>query len=362
MESSAKTGHEADTGPTQPTTAESEIAPGPEASDTAAAPSDRLADSERAARYRLIAPLARDRRVLDAGCGTAEGCTILAAAGATGVVGVDPEQALLEAVRPRVPPEIELSRAEPSELPQPDSSFDLVVCFAGSGANEGPAAWLDELVRVLAPGGLLVVGADPAAAPGLERALATQLPNVGRVRVSAWTAVALLAERAAAAGDAGALEGEATGAAAELRLATDPTEPGSPAAGFVLLASAAALPPLPQLVALAEPLQRDRLLDEIARQRAEIQAREGRIAELEAAQDEVRELRRLLTEAEQLLAELPELRRRSEELESLTSSAEWRIATALRVPGQRAEGMWLPAVRRRFKQLIGWLVRLVKPS
>lgn len=83
---------------------------------------------------------------------------------------------------------------------------------------------------------------------------------------------------------------------------------------------------------------------------------------LEAAEAEVRELRRLLTEAEQLLAELPELRRRSAELDSLTSSAEWRVATALRVPGLRAEGMWLPAVRRRVKQLIGWLVRLVKPS
>jgi len=85
-------------------------------------------------------------------------------------------------------------------------------------------------------------------------------------------------------------------------------------------------------------------------------------AALEAVEAEVRELRRLLTEAEQQLAELPELRRRSAELESLTSSPEWRIATTLKAPGRRAEGIWLPAVRRRFKQLIGWLVRLVRPS
>lgn len=77
------------------------------------------------------------------------------------------------------------------------------------------------------------------------------------------------------------------------------------------------------------------------------------------SEHELQELRRLLTEAEQQLAELPELRRQSAELESLTSSAEWRIATALKSPGRRAAGMWLPALRRRFKQLIGWLLRLV---
>jgi DNA repair exonuclease SbcCD ATPase subunit len=98
------------------------------------------------------------------------------------------------------------------------------------------------------------------------------------------------------------------------------------------------------------------------RQRALIEEQASRIVELESIEAELRELRRRLVEAEQELAELPELRRRSEEMERVSSSAEWRIATALRVPRARAEGMWLPALRRRVKQLAGWLIRLITPS
>jgi hypothetical protein len=98
------------------------------------------------------------------------------------------------------------------------------------------------------------------------------------------------------------------------------------------------------------------------RQQAEIDAQANRIVELESVEEERRDLRRRLVDAEQELAELPELRRRSEELERVTSSAEWRIAAALRVLRGRAEVMWLPAIRRRFKQLLGWLIRAFGPS
>jgi len=319
-----------------------------------ASPRGAVGEAGRAARYRLIAPLARGRRVLDAGCGTGEGCVILAAAGAAHVTGVDPEQAVIEAVRRRVPPGIELARAEPSELPFPDASFDLVACFENAAEAEEPERWLDELTRVLAPGGLLVASAAGSRAPALERALASQLANVQLVLERTWIAVALLAEDAAAPGDAA--EADA------LRLATEPGGAAQAPANALALASAAPLPPLPQLIALAEPFAGERLTAEIERLRAELRDRGNRIAELEAAEGERRELRRLLTEAEQLLAELPELRRRSGELEQVTSSAEWRIATALQVPGMRAEGMWLPAVRRRVKQLLGRLIRLGRAS
>jgi SAM-dependent methyltransferase len=320
-----------------------------------ASPRGGVGEAERAARYSLIVPLARGRRVLDAGCGTAEGCVILAAGSAARVTGVDPEQAVIEAVRRRVPPEIELARAEPSELPYPDASFDLVTCFAKGPGAEAPEEWLDELVRVLAPGGLLVASAAASRAPALEGELASRLPNVRLVLERTWIAVALLAEESAARG-----EGAETDA---LRLTTEPgAEARAPAATALALASAASLPPLPQLVALAEPFSTERLTAEIERLRAELSDRASRIAALEAAEGERRELRRRLTEAEQLLAELPELRRRSRELDQVSSSAEWRIATALQVPGMRAEGMWLPAVRRRVKQLLGKLIRLGRAS
>lgn len=97
------------------------------------------------------------------------------------------------------------------------------------------------------------------------------------------------------------------------------------------------------------------------RQRALIEKQARRIVELESVESERDELRRRLVEAEQELAELPELRRKSAELQRLSSSPEWRIATALRVPRARAEGMWLPALRRRVKQLLAAVARLLSP-
>jgi SAM-dependent methyltransferase len=301
----------------------------------------------RAAPYRLVAALARDKRVLDASCGTAEGCVILAAAGAGSVTGVDPEQAVIEAVRSRVPDGIELARAEPGELPHPDASFELVTCFDPPGPA-GALPWVAELVRVLAPDGLLAATAGAAGAADLERELSARLPNMLVLRRRAWVALSLLAERTSAPGEA--------------RVATDPDAIAGEGDGVVVLASASPLPPLPQLVTLARPLDEARVADEIALREAEIRALAARITELESAEAERDELRRLLTESEQLLAEMPELRRRTAELERLSSSAQWRLATALRVPGSRAEGMWLPAGRRRAKQVLGWLIRLFGSS
>ena len=112
----------------------------------------------------------------------------------------------------------------------------------------------------------------------------------------------------------------------------------------------------------SEPVASDRLEAEIARLREELRESEERIAALEGAAAERDELRRLLAEAEQLIAELPQLRARSAELDKLSSSTEFRIATALRVPQERAEGMWLPATRRRVKQVLGRLIRSFRAS
>ena len=307
------------------------------------APGDRvLAELDGASRgvpYRLVASLASGRRVLDAGCGTGEGCVVLAAAGAAAVAGADTQQAVIEAVRGRVPAGIELTRAEPSELPFADASFDLVTCFGPGDA----LSWIGESARVLAAGGILAASAGPAGAADLERDLRARFGDVLVLRLQAWIALALLAEGAAAS--------------AEARVSTDPDAGGGDGEGVVVLASAAPLPPLPQLVTLARPLEDAVVADELALREAEIHALAARITELESAAAERDELRRLLSEAEQLLAEVPELRRRAGELERLSSSAEWRIATALRAPSSRAEGMWLPAARRRFKQVLGRLIR-----
>jgi SAM-dependent methyltransferase len=304
--------------------------------------------ASRAAPYRLVASLARGRRVLDAACGTGEGCVTLAAAGAASVTGVDPEQAVVEAAQSRMPEGIQLVRAEPLELPFGDASFDLATCLDAYGAADA-LPWLGELTRVLAPEGLIAAAAEPVTAGELERELRERLGNVLVLRRRAWVALAFLAEGAAASPNA--------------RVAVDPDAPeGATRDGVVVLASASPLPPVSQLVTLARPLEESVVADELALREAEIRTLAARIGELEAVESERDELRSLLSEAEQLLAEMPELRRRSAELDRLSSSAEWRIATTLRSPGTRAEGVWLPAVRRRLKQVLAGLIRLFGSS
>ena len=59
-----------------------------------------LIEAEHLARYSWAAGLARGKRVLDAGCGTAYGSRMLAEGGAQEVVGIDIAAEVLEAVRP----------------------------------------------------------------------------------------------------------------------------------------------------------------------------------------------------------------------------------------------------------------------
>src|SRR5918994_7685718 len=97
---------------------------------------------------------------------------------------------------------------------------------------------------------------------------------------------------------------------------------------------------------------------EVGRQREVIEEQGRRIADLEAMAVEREQLRRRLADAEQELATLPELRRAVQELEAVRSSAAWRLASALRVPSQRARGMWLPALRKRAKHVLGRVMSL----
>ena len=112
--------------------------------------------NEHYARYLFAARLARNRRVLDIGCGAGYGARELARV-ATTVVAADVALDALIAAAAEPFEAVALTAAGAERLPFRDGSFDLVVAFE---IIEHLAAWPDlirEARRVLAPGGQFVV-------------------------------------------------------------------------------------------------------------------------------------------------------------------------------------------------------------
>ncbi|HWE82674.1 MAG TPA: methyltransferase domain-containing protein, partial [Gaiellaceae bacterium] len=100
----------------------------------------------------------RSVSVLDAGCGTAALLPWLRDAGAREVVGVDAEPGRIAAARRRFP-ESRWLRADLRNLPFPAAQFDAGVCLGVLEYIPDHAAALRELVRVVKPGGPVVVSA-----------------------------------------------------------------------------------------------------------------------------------------------------------------------------------------------------------
>jgi SAM-dependent methyltransferase len=109
-------------------------------------------------RYLFAAPLAAGRRVLDVACGEGYGSALLAGT-AQHVTGVDIAPAVIEHARARyaATDNLEFHRADGSRLPFADASFDVVTSFETLEHISAQEAFLDEIRRVLRPGGLLVL-------------------------------------------------------------------------------------------------------------------------------------------------------------------------------------------------------------
>ena len=106
------------------------------------------------------------RRVLDVGCGEGQVARRVASGGAE-VVGLDPTAAQIEAARERGGGPVYL-RARAESLPCRDGSFDtVVVCLALEHVDAFEAA-INEVARVLEPGGrfVLLLGHPLLQAPG----------------------------------------------------------------------------------------------------------------------------------------------------------------------------------------------------
>ena len=114
-----------------------------------------LVHAEHLARYRLAAQVAQGKRVLDAASGEGYGTALLAAAPACSATGVDIDERSVAHARARYAAEFEV--ADVRDMPFPDGSFDLVVSFETIEHVPDPELALDEMRRVLAEDGLLLI-------------------------------------------------------------------------------------------------------------------------------------------------------------------------------------------------------------
>ena len=176
---------------------------------------DQVIEAEHLARYRWAAQFAHGRRVLDVACGTAYGCSLLAAAGAASVTGVDIDAATIENARPRVSGAVSLEVGDIRELAFDADTFDLVVCFETIEHTPDPEVAIDEMRRVLTPQGLLLIsspnrGVLPDVNPfhiheytaqELHDSLAQRFTHVALRRQRTWVASGVLEDRAFASGD-----------------------------------------------------------------------------------------------------------------------------------------------------------------
>lgn len=133
-------------------------------------------------------------RLLDVACGT--GVLARAAAErlgtARGIVGVDPNDGMLAVAR-RMAPGIDWRAGRAEALPCEDASFDAVLCQFGLMFFEDRVAGLEQMMRVLRPGGRLAVAVWGAldGAPGyaelvrlIERACGTRAADALRAPFS----------------------------------------------------------------------------------------------------------------------------------------------------------------------------------
>lgn len=311
---------------------------------------------ERRARYRWAAGVASGARVLDVGCGDGYGTAELATPGGE-AIGIDVSPPLVAAARESHGNRAGFRVADMRRLPFDEASFDLVVCFEALEEVGEPAVALDEMHRVLAPtGSLIVSAANPAVYPDgnpLHRArigpaelrslLEARFANVEVHRQVPYFASLLGDDEMLLHDDAGVPLGASV---AKLTGSARGSELHAVAA-----ASDGPLPAPPSVVALGEVLDARQLRrrgewwnDEAVA--AEAEAADARVR-LRAARDGARRARARFRQAERAVGERPQLDREAAALESaladerrryaaLAGSRSWRLTEPLRRLAQLA--------------------------
>ncbi|HEX8207446.1 MAG TPA: class I SAM-dependent methyltransferase [Solirubrobacteraceae bacterium] len=315
----------------------------------------QLVEAEHLVRYWWAARLARGRRVLDAGCGTAYGTRMLADAGAAHVTGVDRAASVLESVQAGLPDNAELVTGDLRALPFADRSFDLVVCFEVIEHLEDPDAALRELERVVAADGVVVVSSPnrDVYEPGnphhpheytpaeLRQALQRYFAHVELRRQANLVASSVMPDDVAATDELQPVH--------DVRLAKCAALADEGETYTIALAGHAPLPPDRETIAVATGLTEIRRWLELYDGQQEIlQAQGARLRELEAEAESVRRARAVLLDGEEAraaaakaaedlaaardeIAVLQErLARSSEVVAAMQRSPSWRLTAPLR--------------------------------
>lgn len=122
---------------------------------------------------------------VDVACGTGRHAAYLAAAGHR-VVGVDLSPQMLAAARLKLP-EVEFHEADLHRLPLPDRSADTVLCALALTHVPDLAAALAELVRVLRPGGHLVISDSRGLVGDIGLPLVRERPDKSTGFLPTWS-------------------------------------------------------------------------------------------------------------------------------------------------------------------------------
>jgi 2-polyprenyl-3-methyl-5-hydroxy-6-metoxy-1,4-benzoquinol methylase len=120
---------------------------------------DILIQNEHLARYRFAQPLVAGKKVADLACGTGYGALMLADAGARSVHGMDiSEEAVNLCIERNDKSNVTYSVANAQDLAGiSDNEFDMVVSFETIEHLPDVEAYLDEIARILRPGGTYLV-------------------------------------------------------------------------------------------------------------------------------------------------------------------------------------------------------------
>lgn len=290
-----------------------------------------LIEAEHLARYRWASQAVEGRSVLDAACGVAYGSRMLAQAGAREVIGVDLAAAVLTAVESEMPPEVQLRPGDLHDLEFEDGRFEVIVCFEAIEHITESGVVLDELRRVLAPGGLLLIsspnrGVYPDGNPHhlheltveeLSEELNARFRHVQLFHQDDFLASAVYVNDELRAGEE-----------AEIRWHGAAPDPERSELYVVAAASDGDLPPLHSVGQLGGTLELSGWLSAISHLDQVIAERERDLSEARARVAEADAVASALAEAEQRLAIVPEFQQRIEELQVELATARGDAAQA----------------------------------